>query len=321
MERKGFIGGSDIASLFSIGYGCRRRLFYEKIGQEPDYPEDDNFNMRRGRLLEPVAAQMYAEETGRTVTVIPERIMDEELPYVGGLIDREIFDNAMGRGTLEIKCPSLRVYKEVKRSGMKEDYLLQGQLYNRINKTDYNGFANFSAELAELFHFDVLRDEELVKKVFEGIAAFWELLQRKDIPDKLPAKDKRCKTCKFGNICQGITQEEYEVLKAGDPDIIPVIDPVLASLIDEYWEVRTIAKEAGELFEECKERMKGYMEANKLQRAAAYGSKIYAVPTAPSMMWDGKALERDFSKDPEFMAKYRKPKAQSIPLRVYHIKG
>jgi predicted phage-related endonuclease len=317
MDRTGFIGGSDIASLYSIKpYGCRRRLFYEKIGQVPDYPDQDNFNMRRGRLLEPVAAQLYAEETGRVIEMVPERLFDKDLPYLTGLVDRRILDPERGRGTLEIKCPSMRVYKDVKKSGASEGYLLQGQVYNRIDDTGYTDFAFFCAELAELFHFEVLRDDELMKKVLEGIAAFWELLQRREIPDKLEKKDKRCKTCKFAGVCQDITPEEFEVLKAGDPDTMPVFDPALTLMIDEYWEVRTIAKEADELFEEIKDRMKDYMATVGYQRIVAAGSKVYAAPQV-AMRWDTKLLEKVH---PELAAEFKKP-STSIPLRVYHIKG
>jgi len=58
------------------------KLYYKKIGQEPDYPETYNPHFRRGKILEPLAVQLYAEETGRTIILDKERIIDMEYPFM-----------------------------------------------------------------------------------------------------------------------------------------------------------------------------------------------------------------------------------------------
>ena len=41
-DRKQGVGGSDIASLFNIGWGCKRRLFYDKTNTPEDFPRDSS---------------------------------------------------------------------------------------------------------------------------------------------------------------------------------------------------------------------------------------------------------------------------------------
>jgi len=56
---------------------------------------------------------------------------------------------------------------EVKKHGTQDAYLLQMAHYLHLRKAEYGAFCFFSAELAELHHFDVERDEDLIKQVIE----------------------------------------------------------------------------------------------------------------------------------------------------------
>ena len=51
-ERLTGLGGSDAASLLNIGWGCRRRLWYEKRNVEPDYKREENAAMELGQVLD-----------------------------------------------------------------------------------------------------------------------------------------------------------------------------------------------------------------------------------------------------------------------------
>ena len=314
MERKGFIGGSDVADIFSIPpYGCARRLWYVKTGVEPDYPKD-NFHLRRGKILEPVAAMFYAQETGHKIRKRNLRLIDEQYPFMAALLDREVVKDERGPGVLEVKCPGMRTYLDVKRKGIQDAYILQIQHYLRVRKAEWGAFCAFSAELAEVFHFEVMRDEELIQKVVEGELAFWELVQRHTAPDKLDKKDKRCLQCTHGTTCQGITNEEYLAFANTDSSIELVLDEELERYTEEYWEVKAVKDEADEMMDSVKEKIKMRMEvlAPKVQVGS---SKVYYTDVV-SNRWDTKKLA---VVHPELVAEFKKPSA-SKRLALYRVR-
>src|SRR5690606_20315779 len=71
-ERKTGIGGSEVAAIFGEHpFLTARELWERKTGRAVEQPETPA--MRRGRLLEDVAAQLYSEETGRQLRRQPLR--------------------------------------------------------------------------------------------------------------------------------------------------------------------------------------------------------------------------------------------------------
>lgn len=313
MVRTGFIGGSDIASIFNVGYGCSRRLWYVKTGAEPDYPQD-NFNIRRGNMLEPLAASLFAKETGQKIRKRNIRLTDEERPYLTALLDREIVKDERGVGILEIKCPGLRGYLDVKRKGAIDDYNLQLQTYMFLRKANFGTFCFFSAELAEIFHFDVYPDEELMKKVLEGAAAFWELVKRRTMPEKLEKKDRRCMRCNFQTTCQGITNEEYLAFANTDTSIELVLDEELEKYTDEYWEVKAVKDEADEMMDGIKEKIKTRMEA-LAPKVQCGSSKVYYTDVISNRI-DSRRLKLE---KPDIAKEYTKPSA-SKRLALYRVR-
>ncbi|MEN6320717.1 MAG: YqaJ viral recombinase family protein [Syntrophaceae bacterium] len=313
-DRQSFLGGSDIASVFNIGYGCARRLWYEKTGVEPDYPKD-TFHLRRGNILEPVAAMLYAQETGKKIRKRNLRLIDEERPYLTALLDREVVKDERGPGVLEIKCPGLRGYLDVKRKGAMDDYVLQLQMYMWLRKANFGAFCFFSAELAEIFHFEVLPDEELIAKVLEGAAAFWQLVQNRTIPDKLDKKDKRCLKCTHGTTCQGITNEEYLAFANTAEGLEIVLDDELDRYVNEYWDVKAVKDEADEMMDGVKEKIKMRMEAIKSAKVQIGNSKVHYTDVT-SNRWDTRKLALVH---PELEKEFKKPSV-SKRLALYRVK-
>jgi putative phage-type endonuclease len=316
-DRSHFIGGSDCADVFSLPpYGCSRKLWYEKTNAEPDYPKEDHFHFKRGKILEPLAAELYQEETGRKVRRNTQRLVDSEYPFMGALLDREILNDERGVGVLEIKCPSLRMYQQVKREGSQEAYLLQAQHYLRVRKAAFGAFCFFSAELAEIFHFETARDEDLIKKVIEGEYAFWELVQRHEPPEKLLDGDKRCNKCIYQVTCKGITLDEYQMLTVADSTLTPIYDAEFEGIMREYWDAKAIVNEAEELLEDCKERITTKAAAWQANRMLVGSSKVYLMEQARNTL-DKKAMEKEY---PGALAKHTHKGKPFTSLRCYKVK-
>lgn len=313
-NRQYYIGGSDVADVFSIEpYGCKRRLWYEKTGVEADFPKE-SYHLRRGTMLEPLAASLYAEETGRTIRKNNAKLIDEQYPFMAAHLDREILKDERGVGVLELKCPSARAYYDVQKGGAQEAYILQMQHYLRVRKADWGSYGFFSAELADLFHFDVYRDDELIEKMIEGELAFWEMVKRKEIPEQLASsKDKRCKNCNYGITCRGLVPDE----SVSDDLLTMVADEEFDGIVEDYWKAKAIYDDAEEYYEGIKDRIKAKMEAYDLAYGLVNGTKVYYPTLGGRNTWNGKALEKDH---PELIEKYRKKGAPYKRLSLYQSK-
>ena len=67
IDRTKGIGGSDAPVILGISpYKTPYQLWQEKTGKI-DIPDEDSPVIRRGRTMEPIIANMYAEVTGRTL--------------------------------------------------------------------------------------------------------------------------------------------------------------------------------------------------------------------------------------------------------------
>src|SRR5215469_3880847 len=117
--RRSYLGGSDAFELLNreqYGKGCVRALAYRKLGAEPDYPafsDEDEALLTRGRMLEPIVAELYEHQTGRKLRrsrmnehgySIPYRHL--MYPWAGVSTDRFILEGSGGveeTGDLEIK--------------------------------------------------------------------------------------------------------------------------------------------------------------------------------------------------------------------------
>lgn len=62
MNRRGFIGGSDVAAILGLSpWKDRLRLYMEKTG-ELELDQEESKAMRRGKILEPAIGQLYSAE-------------------------------------------------------------------------------------------------------------------------------------------------------------------------------------------------------------------------------------------------------------------
>lgn len=96
MDRKGFIGGSDVASILGISpWKTAYELWEEKTTdwQEPSSEERDKV-LRRGKKLEPMVIEMLQEERNVWVVDRNQVYSDSEYPFLRAEIDYEyILDN------------------------------------------------------------------------------------------------------------------------------------------------------------------------------------------------------------------------------------
>lgn len=161
-EREESLGSSDAPTVCGVSpYSSPLELHYKLTGQLPRYTDDETQAQRIGSRLEPVIAELAAEELGLKIRRLSTR-RHPVYSFMVANLDYEIVGNAKGPGDLEIK----------NRSGMKpfdtlpDDIALQVTHQLAVTQREW-------AVVAVLFGFGVLktyevqRDKELEEYLIE----------------------------------------------------------------------------------------------------------------------------------------------------------
>ena len=157
-DRSKSLGGSDSPVVLGISkYKTRRELAQEKLGLLPE--QEETAPMRRGKALEAIVADLYAEQTGRIVTARDEALVHPRHPFITGHIDRDVATGDGMEGVLEIKCPGMAVFGRCKREGLPQEWVVQLQHYLGLKGASWGSFAVHNSELWELLWFDMKRDD------------------------------------------------------------------------------------------------------------------------------------------------------------------
>jgi putative phage-type endonuclease len=192
-ERKTGIGGSDAAAVLGVSpYRTPFELWVEKTSEAAE-PELTSPPILRGRYLEPIAAQVYVEQTGREVRRQPMRRHAEHAFMIGN-VDRQILavGDVASTAVLEVKCPGLRVFAGVKARGLPEHMVVQLMHYLAVYGYSWGSFALFNAENWQLVHFDLEADERLIGTMVEREQEFWTQYVEPRVPppqEALPAPE------------------------------------------------------------------------------------------------------------------------------------
>jgi len=311
-ERKQGVGGSDVSSVFSLGYGCRLRLWFDKTGTPADYPDKQSGPMRLGSFLEPLIAEIYQERTGRTVNEEPLRV-HPRIPEMIVHIDRTV--KASERPTLgvaEFKAFGRGMFAKAKRDGLPIDYVLQVQSGLAIFERTWGCYVLLNRDNGDLVWFDVERDGQVTAMIEAEVPVFWQSVVAGEPPDRLDPDDKRCQSCRWRRTCQG-----NALMESTTSDIEQADD--LRPLLAEYDERRVLFDEAEELLDETKECLRTAL--GERQAVEVCGRKVYYRPSQPKR-WEHELMAAELvrltGKPPaEIEKSYKLPGKVQRSLRVY----
>jgi putative phage-type endonuclease len=172
-ERKTGIGGSEISAILGMHpYSTPLQIWERKMGFAEEQVE--TAAMRRGTILEPIAADLYAEQTGRAIRRQPMR-RDKDNPHRLVTIDRQILAcDERGTGVLEIKVPGFFAFEKIRDYGVPEYQVMQLQWAMGILGYQWGSYAAFHADGFELITFDIDFDPELFALMADGCDRWWQ---------------------------------------------------------------------------------------------------------------------------------------------------
>jgi len=303
--RKSGLGSSDMPAVLGVSPWVRPEdLFEIKKGRRPE-PEESPA-MKRGKVLEAVAAELYQERTGRKLWRSNQTIRHRDYAWMLAHLDRRIVGEDKGVGALEIKCPGLRTFAKCRREGLPYYYLVQLQHQMDVAGYEWGAFAVFNSELWEMIYFDVPRDQELIDLIHEKGAEFWNLVQTEEF---YPAD------------WSGVEKTETRPVEIPDAKqkIITIESEEWAEAVAKLRDAREILAEAEALEKEAQEDIKKLMEAVNAAAAEGAGARIYWTPQAGRKTFDVKALAKAH---PEIdLAPFYKISAETRPFRPYFLNG
>lgn len=267
ISRASYIGGGDQAHLLDIApYGCYRRLILSKR-QPIEQDLSDNIHILRGNYLEPTIAKLYADRTGRKLRQYTRKV-DRDTRH-GAALDRHIvaFDER-GPGVLEIKAPSSMVFRRYVRDGLPAEYSAQLNWYMGYELWQWGSFAvaNFETEPG-LISFDVDFDAELYQMQTAKAAEAWKLVKFGPLPFGKSADSKACSRCPYFETCHP------NEVPTPDTDLVQITGPEIAEAIADYRAASEVAREAEQLKDEAKERIKAAIGESSAVEAP--GARIY----------------------------------------------
>jgi predicted phage-related endonuclease len=286
-ERKSGIGGSDAGAIYNMGFGCSRKLAYEKTGYPVDFKKVYGPELERGHMVEEVARKMYEKRTGRPVTLKP-MARHPEYDWMMVHVDGETTSPTKeGPGYAEFKVVNRFVFKKFKAEGIREEYILQLQHGMAVMGYKWGSFGILCLDPWQFEWFDADRDEELIKKLISDEAELWKDIKNEILPKPLAnIKDKRCQTCPYRRTCRGDELSGVIPDNARQGEAL-IQRPELVPLLEEITDLKGITDEATTLYDEAKAKLK--LEIGEAYGVVAPGYRAL-MPTSYPERWDTKAL-------------------------------
>lgn len=177
--RKSYIGASDAPCVMGVGFKTPLQLWEQKVGLKEDEPE--NYAMRYGKAMEPIARKAYEKHTNNLVT--PEVIFHPQHKFMMASLDGINFN---GDVILEIKCTNEEDHNLAKKGKIPEKYWPQLQHQLDCCPEAVLHYWSFHKECGVLV--EVNREEGYIKDLISKESEFWEKVQTFD-PPSLSEKD------------------------------------------------------------------------------------------------------------------------------------
>lgn len=193
-DRRGYLGGTDIASIFGVSpYKSAYELYEEKTAEEfvpPQVEPKREMLYRRGKKLEPWVMELLEEERGIFIVKRNQRYCDPEFPFMACEIDFE-YQSEVGLCNGDVKTVSPFAAGEWGEENTDEiplHYCLQFHWGMMVTQRP----ACLVAVLIgadDLRVYEVKRDDELIAEIRKRAFHFWATNVLKNVPPPIQTSD------------------------------------------------------------------------------------------------------------------------------------
>lgn len=238
-ERRNYIGASEIGAILGLDrYKTALDVYNQKLGLTA--PFEGNRHTERGNRLERVAADIFAETTGKRLRRRNSAFVHPNYPFIVGHVDRTVEGE---RTIAEIKCPSLAAFRKMQREGLPETYLIQMQVYLGLSGYSEGVYIIFCADQMDCASFDISFDAAIYETAVMSAVNFWNNHVRAGVPPSETNSDK----------------EKIEVSKIGGSTVFRD-DDTFAEAAQLLREANQLKKDGEELYELAKSKVLSAIE-------------------------------------------------------------
>lgn len=288
------IGSTDAAVIMGVNkYKTPLELYEEKKGNAPEL--EDNWFMARGRALEPVLRQHYADTHGKEVKNVPGIVRHPEHKFMLASLDGFTDD---GRLT-EFKTATVNHgWGEEGSDEVPPAYLVQVQhamIVTGLKVAD----VGVSIGGGEPKYYEVPADEELQQMIIDAEKAFWIGLENDVKPEAMSIEEK----LQSNPIFDG--QSVYAPQELGD-------------LYEQLAMMKSAEKQAKQVMYQVEDQIKDFLISNRASILLdAEGKKLVSWnETKGRESIDSKALKAE---QPAIYKKYTKTGKPYRTLRLYGV--
>lgn len=176
--REQALGSSDAPIVAGVSpYKSPLELYYQLHGELPRYTDDETQAQRIGSKLEPMIAELAAEDLGYKIRRCPTRRHPSQ-PFMVANLDFEIVGGIKGPGVLEIKNRGASKPFET----LPDDIALQVAHQLAVTQRDW-GIVAVLFGFGTLKTYEVQRDKELEEYLIELEARFMLRVSKGEPPD------------------------------------------------------------------------------------------------------------------------------------------
>lgn len=206
-------------------------------------PDDatDSPILRRGRMLEPVAVELWEEETGRKARRVPFRV-SRDVPLIACSADRQaLADDEHPTRPLEVKTLQWRGFERIRRTGL-DDYMnVQGQVQSFVHRADATEWAVLHPDSFRLLAFTIEADPAFQERMVETLLDWWH----RHIVNREPV---------------AVTEPAPELELPEVSGEIRMVDGELAQALADIAEAKEVRDEAERFYGMLKDRFKEELE-------------------------------------------------------------
>lgn len=181
--RKRYIGASEVACLYGVGYTSKFVLWHEKAGLAPEREFDDSERLYWGKKIEPIIIDGLREREG--IVAVPwdqsEFVPSDVCPGLGCTPDAIVYsDDGFMEGVCEIKNVGEYLSSEW-RDGVPLRFQCQCQAQIATMHADYAIVAALVGG-NRLVHHRVERHEAFILDLYKRVAEFWSSIESGEVP-------------------------------------------------------------------------------------------------------------------------------------------
>lgn len=200
-ERKSYLGASEAAAVLGLSrWSSPVEVWAHKTGLLPEEDLSGELRIKVGNKLEQLVADLFMEETGKTVHRVNETKRHPKYPFIGANLDRRVVgENAV----LELKTASGWKAKEWQEDEFPAEYVIQVIHQMAVTGAQKGYLAVLIGGNQDFKWKPIDRNEKVIGDLIRREVEFWEKFVIPKVMPSVTERDKDALGSLFPDAIQG----------------------------------------------------------------------------------------------------------------------